>query len=235
MRVRGIVWLILGIAPAALAGEAHVPAAYVTAAQAHSVPPTMLYALSLTESATTLSYGRRPWPWTLNVAGTPHRYKTRDAACGALRRSLKKTRVVDVGIAQLNVRWQRKLFGDGQRFADPCDALDPYANLDAAAGVLARCHGQHPDSWVDAAGCYHRPAGGAPAARYRRSIRRQLAEIGDVVTPAPDGGHSVATHHEPDSSKPAGHTVASANSRSVHAKRVTWINPTHEGDAHALD
>ena len=233
--MRGLVWLLLGLAPAAMAGSPRVPAAYVHAAQAHAVPPVMLYALSLTESATTLSFGRRPWPWTLNVAGTPHRYTTRDAACSALHRALAQTRVVDVGIAQLNVRWQRQLFGDGQRFAEPCDALDPYANLDAAAAVLARCHHQHPDSWLAATGCYHRPAGGAPAARYQRAVRHQLAAIGDGVIPPPEDGHSVATRHRPEHAHPGGHSVATTHNHLNHATRVTWINPTHERQAHALD
>lgn len=156
-------------APAALA--ARVPPAYTEAARAHNVPPVILYALALTESGITLSFGRRPWPWTLNIAGHGKRYPSRGAACRALRAALDRTRLIDVGLGQLNVRWQRVLFGDGRRFDDPCAALNPYANLDAAAGILCECYElEHIDDWIEAAGCYHRPAGGAPAARYRAAF-----------------------------------------------------------------
>ena len=155
----------LALAGAAQAGTHTVPAAYTRAANAHDVPPVMLYALSLTESARSLAIGRRPWPWTLNIGGTGKRYDTRRAACRALTTALQRTRIIDVGLGQLNVHWQKTLFGRGGRFAHPCAALNPYANLDAAAAVLRRCHEQTGASWIIAAGCYHRPAGGAPAGR----------------------------------------------------------------------
>lgn len=168
-------WLIG--ASSAVAGT-DVPEAYVVAAQSHGVPPEVLYALASTESAITLENGRRPWPWTLNVAGKGYYFESRDAACTALYQALGQTQVIDVGIAQLNYRWQPQLFGAGNRFVDPCDALDPYANLDEAAKLL-RSHfdDSGTDDWLVAAGRYHRPAGGAPAARYRRVVAANLARL----------------------------------------------------------
>jgi hypothetical protein len=55
----------------------------------------------------------------------------------------------------------------------PCDALDPYRNLAVTAALLREHHTVTGD-WVLAAGRYHRPAGGAPAARYRAGFSRQL-------------------------------------------------------------
>jgi hypothetical protein len=234
MRARTLIWLACGVAPLALAGAQTVPAAYTNAAHAHQVPPVMLYALSLTESATNLSLGRRPWPWTLNIAGRGERYATRQAACQALTTALKETQVVDVGLSQLNVRWQRRLFGAEGRFAEPCAALNPYANLDAAASIFSRCHQRMEATWVEAAGCYHRPAGGAPAARYRAAFKTELDRLRDNSV-------RVATGSTPGDLKAPETPVSAAqpqvtDTRSATPSRVTWIHPTPDtGRSHALD
>ena len=158
------------------ATAASVPPAYFDAASLHQVPPEVLYAVATAESVVSLKAGRRPWPWTLNVAGESFYFETRQAACDALVLALEETRVVDVGIAQLNVRWQPQLFGAGKRFSHPCDALDPYANLEEAARLL-RGHFDATGDWVQAAGRYHRPAGGDPAARYRRVVAAELERL----------------------------------------------------------
>ncbi|WP_204353753.1 transglycosylase SLT domain-containing protein [Salinisphaera orenii] len=224
--VGGAVLMLAGsvASSAALAstGDSSVPAAYVHAADANDVPPRILYALALTESGATLSTGRHPWPWTLNIHGRGVRYASRAAACSALHTALQQTRVVDVGLGQLNVRWQQRLFGDGQRFADPCAALNPYANLDAAAGVLARCHSDYPDSWVAAAGCYHRPAGGAPAQHYKHAFRGRLARLSGDTAPV-----STQTAHK---------TSNPTQRHTEQAKRLTWVEPQRrDGGPHGLD
>ncbi|MCO7214007.1 MULTISPECIES: transglycosylase SLT domain-containing protein [unclassified Halomonas] len=159
-----------------LANATAVPPAYFDAASLHQVPPEVLYAVATAESAVSLKVGHRPWPWTLNVAGEGFHFATRQAACDALLLALEETRLVDVGIAQLNVRWQPQLFGAGKRFAQPCDALNPYANLEEAARLL-RGHFDAAGDWVQAAGRYHRPAGGEPAARYRRLVAAELERL----------------------------------------------------------
>ncbi|WP_204353775.1 lysozyme family protein [Salinisphaera orenii] len=210
--VGGAIAAVAGsVASAATLAGPGVPPAYVHAARSHDVPPRMLYALALTESGATLSSGRHPWPWTLNIDGRGVRYTSRAAACSALHSALKQTDVVDVGLGQLNVHWQQRLFGDGRRFANPCTALNPYANLDATAGVLARCHDDHPDSWIDAAGCYHRPVGGQAARRYERAFRARLAGLSRDTASAPA---TLAT----DPSGPA----RRAADQSTH---LTWIDP----------
>lgn len=239
LKIRHALWVLALIAPLAAAqgAPASVPPAYRKAAQAHAVPPTMLYALSLTESAARLSYGRRPWPWTLDIDGRGVRYVSRSAACMALHQALHQTTIIDVGLGQLNVHWQRALFGAGGRFAKPCAALDPYANLDAAAALLARCHVVHPASWVQAAGCYHRPAGGPPAARYRRAFKAQLARIGHDSA---DGVRLAAGNRPPGKTNASAHgkPAATVSTRSgaptARVEQVTWINPEPE-DPHGLD
>ena len=162
-----------------------VPPAYTAAALRHAVPPVVLYALAHTESGTALKVGKRPWPWTLNISGRGYRYPNRTQACQALNQALKTTRVIDVGLGQLNIRWNPALFGSEGRFSDPCDALDPYDNLDATAALLRQRfdqddHGNNGD-WGRAAGRDHRPAGGAPAQRYRRAFLAEMKALNSAT------------------------------------------------------
>lgn len=148
------------------------PPAYQLAARDADIPSAVLYAVALQESGVTLRGRRVPWPWTLNVAGQARRFQTREAACADLRRALRevpRTRI-DVGLGQINVGYQTG------RFDHPCELLDPYRNLAIAAAILREHHTPGED-WLLAIGRYHRPAGGAPAARYRRSVHQHLARV----------------------------------------------------------
>lgn len=154
------------------------PPAYQLAAHDAGVPSVVLFAVALQESGTRLQGRLIPWPWTLNIAGSAYRYRTRASACRALRVALSMVDAthVDVGLAQINLGFQR------ERFAEPCDALDPYRNLHAAASIL---HEQHiaGEDWLVAVGRYHRPAGGALASHYRRQVAVRLARVLDAAYP----------------------------------------------------
>lgn len=230
--VTSVLWGLIGTGSSSAASP-DIPAAYVVAAQNNDIPPAVLYAVASTESLVSLDKGRRPWPWTLNVAGEPMRFGDQASACAALLDSLEQTRVIDVGIAQLNYRWQPQLFGEGRRFADPCAGLDPYANLDEAANLI-RQHYEASGDWVMAAGRYHRPAGGKPAARYRENVREALARLGsDPTLGADDTGMRLA--FEASSSRPAQTDIATtaavatppAGSRATPTDNsLVWITPT---------
>ncbi|KLN58369.1 transglycosylase SLT domain-containing protein [Variovorax paradoxus] len=166
----------LALAAGLLAAVAHAqeipPPAYQLAAQRAGIPPAVLYAVALQESGIRRSGRLVPWPWTLNVAGQSHRYATRADACTGLQQALRAapgTRI-DVGLGQINLGYQQ------QRYARPCDLLDPYDNLRIAAEILQEQYVPGED-WLLAIGRYHRPAGGEPAARYRRSVSRHLARV----------------------------------------------------------
>ena len=75
-----------------------------------------------------------------------------------------------MGLGQINLGYQR------HRYRRVCDVLDPYRNLAFAADILREQHSPG-DDWLLAIGRYHRPAGGAPAARYRHSVSRHLARV----------------------------------------------------------
>ncbi|PSU45807.1 hypothetical protein C9J12_21195 [Photobacterium frigidiphilum] len=140
--------------------SAFIPSLYVTVAVTEDLPAKELYILAITESKVMLTNGVvRPWPWTLNVKGQSYYYQTRQEACQSLTSFLTQTALVDIGLTQLNWRYQ------GDHFDKPCDVFEPLANLTHAARLLKqgkRLRG----SWVKAAGWFHRPAGGAPAERY---------------------------------------------------------------------
>ena len=148
------------------------PPAYQLAAQRAGIPTTVLYAVALQESGVRRNGRIVPWPWSLNVAGQSHRYATRADACAGLQQAIRATphTRIDAGLGQINLGYHQ------QRYSTACDLLDPYRNLAIAAEIL---HEQHTpgEDWLLAIGRYHRPAGGEPAARYRRSVSRHLARV----------------------------------------------------------
>ena len=179
IRCTGAVLLLAtgGWALAALAREVPPPA-YQLAAHRADVPAAVLYAVALQESGAMLRGRLIPWPWTLNVAGTPQRYATRAEACAGLHRALAHTPAnrIDAGLGQVNLGYHT------HRYTQPCELLDPYRNLAIAAEILREQHTPGED-WLLAIGRYHRPAGGAPAARYLRSVHRHLTRVLDPGGP----------------------------------------------------
>ncbi|WP_349608021.1 lytic transglycosylase domain-containing protein [Cupriavidus sp. DF5525] len=148
------------------------PPAYQIAAQQAGVPSPVLYAVALQETGTRLRGRLIPWPWTLNVAGRSERYATPAQTCAGLRRALARIPAnrIDAGLGQVNLGYQ------AHRYSHPCELLDPYRNLAIAAQILKEQHIEGED-WLVAIGRYHHPAGGAPAARYRRSVRQYLVRV----------------------------------------------------------
>lgn len=153
------------------------PPAYQRAAAGSAIPVDILWAVAKVESNFKIKIGVYPWPWTLNVAGKAMYFRTRDEACNAALVGLEKHGKygVDIGLTQQNWGYVGKDF-----YSHPCDALDPNDNLRTASIRLKQCYAEHSD-WVMAAGCYHRPAGGEPAQRYRESIRKKLAAFGSPL------------------------------------------------------
>nr|AEY78198.1 hypothetical protein [Aliivibrio fischeri] len=151
--------------------RASVPPLYQSIAYQWGIPPEVLYALALGESQTRLKNGQiRPWPWTLNVKGTPYYYADKGAACQALTGFLRQTEIIDIGLTQHNWRWQK------DHFDSPCSVFDPVVNLNHAARLLREGNQQH-GNWVKAAGYFHRPAGGQIARRYEMKFAAHLKRL----------------------------------------------------------
>lgn len=155
-----------------------IPPGYHLVASESGVPAEALYSVSLAETSRKLPHGERPWPWTLNVAGKGYRYNTRQEAYDALLSFMRRypLKRIDVGIAQVNLGW------NGRYFSSYWEALEPYTNLRVAARILKSCYDSNPGSWIQAAGCYHHPAGGRPARNYKAIVKRKLATL-DLSTP----------------------------------------------------
>ncbi|HGA5968782.1 TPA: lytic transglycosylase domain-containing protein [Salmonella enterica subsp. enterica serovar Java] len=187
-----------------------VPDGYRQVAGEYGVPAEALYSVSLAESSRRLPQGERPWPWTLNVAGKGYRYATREEAYQALLGFMRRypLRRIDVGIAQVNLGW------NGGYFRNYREALEPYTNLRAAAQILRHCYDLNPGSWLQAAGCYHHPAGGKPARTYRAIVQRKLA----TITPA--GAHPLSTVSSSPSSVPVTATETA----------LRWAEPQMPGE-----
>jgi hypothetical protein len=171
MAVMSATLLTVGEIASASAQEVPPPA-YQLAARRAGIPVAVLYAVALQESGMRWKGRLVPWPWSLNVAGQAQRYTNRADACAGLHRALAQvpsTRV-DVGLGQINLGYQK------QRYAQPCDLLDPYANLTLVADIL---HEQHVpgENWLMAIGRYHHPAGGEVAARYQHSVSQHLDRV----------------------------------------------------------
>ncbi|AFO50047.1 MULTISPECIES: lytic transglycosylase [Pseudomonas] len=171
--------LILALALAcatAVHADALPPPAYQLAAARAGIPASVLFAIALQESGTPLRGHLMPWPWTLNVAGTPQRFARRDEACAALKQALIRhdPKRIDVGLGQTNLGYHP------DRYRSACEALDPRANL-AVTAELLRAHYADSGDWVVAAGRYHRPAGGKPAAQYRRQFSQHWQRVQALV------------------------------------------------------
>lgn len=168
----GAFWCWVAIWAAHAQAKDIPPPAYQLAAHEANIPSAVLYAIALQESGAILRGRRIPWPWTLNVAGQPHRFQTRSAACAHLQSALLEVSAtrIDVGLGQINVGYH------AHRVARPCDLLDPYRNLSIAAVILSEQHTPGAD-WLLTIGRYHRPAGGAPAARYRSDVYQHLTGV----------------------------------------------------------
>ena len=153
--------------------HASVPVGYQQVADAYDLPPEVLYAVALTESARQVdSTGNvRPWPWTLNVQGRGHFFASREEAEAALQQHFDQGRTsIDIGLMQVNWRYHR------QRLGSPQLALDPYHNLRVAAEILRDCH-QSRKNWWAAVGCYHAPNNPQRAARYRARVRAHWRRV----------------------------------------------------------
>lgn len=147
-----------------------VPDGYVTVARQHAIPPLILFAVALQESE--MMFGSKqilPWPWTLNVKGTPFRYQTRIAAETALKSFLRgQTTLVDIGLMQ--VCWH--YFSD--RLRTPAIALEPYWNLRVGASIL-RDHFLDTANWIVAIGRYHSPGDPNRANNYAKGVMARVA------------------------------------------------------------
>lgn len=168
--MKSLVAVSLTAAMAALAAQAQgneIPMAYREVAERNGIPPAILYSIALAESGRSAAGSgvARPWPWIVNVRGQGRYLPTRRSAWRLIIAAIASdTPSVDIGLMQVNWRYHR------HRLKNPWRALDPVANLSAAAEILIECRARWSDWWA-AVGCYHAPSDPERAARYRDRVR----------------------------------------------------------------
>jgi Transglycosylase SLT domain len=143
-----------------------VPSAYRLIAAEYGIPVQLFYAVALAESGKTIESmkHRRPWPWTLNIAGQGVYFSSRWQAWRALDQSLRSGQdSVDIGLMQVNWRFHEERLGSSWL------ALEPHHNLAVGAEILRRCYLERRDWWASV-GCYHAPSDNNRAQRYRAQV-----------------------------------------------------------------
>lgn len=156
--------------------EELLPPVYRRIAAEKEIPAEVFYAVALAESGKTIpsTSSRRPWPWTLNIAGEGLYFNSRWAAWHALDESLRAGQdSVDIGLMQVNWHFHKRKLGNTWL------ALDPTHNLNVGADILKDCYQKRRDWWASV-GCYHAPGDQARARRYRERVVALWRELPGV-------------------------------------------------------
>ncbi|CAM5558612.1 transglycosylase SLT domain-containing protein [Eoetvoesiella caeni] len=146
------------------------------AGKAVGIDPPLIYSIALAESAYGQGKGRlSPHPWTLRTKTATYA-DTRIEAEAVLKSYLDSGRkLVDVGLMQINVRW------NGHRVGSPLELLDPYTNVLVGAQILAEAIGSSPKDLELGIGRYHNWDDDARARNYGArvlAIYRNVVHLG---------------------------------------------------------
>lgn len=182
-----LICLIFFAAHAAIADPADLCRdAAIAAANHYGIPPTVMLAITLTETGRSQAGALQPWPWAINHAGDGAWYATQDEALAAIEGlTAQGLRNFDVGCFQLNHRWHAGAFTSAK------DMMAPARNADYAARYLLDKYAET-QNWGLAAAAYH---SGTPqyASQYQARFEAILANL------------------PPDSAQGGSITVADAN------------------------
>ena len=143
--------LLSALRPAAAARVDVSGSVFSTVGRAKGIDPLILYAVALAESAfhqqglATV----RPWQFALRTSSRAYYGETYEDAARELRRMLKSTDSVDIGLMQINWRWH------GHRVRRPEDLLDVRTNVSVAADILKERLAASRNNWAQALAQYH--------------------------------------------------------------------------------
>lgn len=170
--------LLLPAAPALAAPSpfAQCEAAIRHAERLYHIPSRVLPSIGRVETGRTdpATGAVRPWPWSIDVGGTPSFFDTKAEAVAAVEAlQARGVRSIDVGCMQVN------LMHHPNAFASLSDAFDPQTNADYAARFLSALHRQT-GSWPLAVAYYHSQTA-ILAEAYERRV------YGRLVQPVPGG------------------------------------------------
>lgn len=145
-------------------------------ARQHGIDPALLYAVALAESANAEAGMLQPWPYTLRVLTEPGHYaSTRHDAERVLQGYLQIHRSIDVGIMQVNTRW------NGHRVERVEDLLDPHVGLLVGAEILREAIDSAPGDLVLGVGRYHNWQDEARARNYGERVLAIYRNIKAII------------------------------------------------------
>ncbi len=148
------------------------------AAEEFDVPFAVLWSITRTETGRYKDGKLNPWPWTVNMEGKGHWFKTRRAAQAYAAREFERgARSFDVGCFQINYKWH------GASFRSIDQMFDPIENARYAAAFLARLY-RESGNWSIAAGAYHSRTQEF-SKRYRARFDRIHANYGSTEDGSP--------------------------------------------------
>lgn len=139
----------------------------------YGIDPVLLYAVSLTESGFAVNGKKqiKPWPWTLAYPGGAFFAATkRDAELELKRLQSLGISSIDVGLMQVNLRWNSHLTKDK-------DVFDPKTNLRIGSEILRKALTSSPGDLVDGIGRYHTWTANSRQAGYALKVLRTYKRI----------------------------------------------------------
>jgi len=117
----------------------------------YGIPKHLLRAISVTESGRWHKEEKKmlPWPWTINVEGKGHFFKTKHDAITAVKRLQEQgKRSIDIGCMQVNLRHHP------EAFPSVVQGFDMANNVGYAAKLL-KSHYNNYGNWEKAISAYH--------------------------------------------------------------------------------
>ncbi|MFZ7320559.1 transglycosylase SLT domain-containing protein [Comamonas jiangduensis] len=169
----------LGLAklPSAVAGQKFTlkGSLFARVGSESNLDPYLLYAIALAESSRGVDKGFvSPWMYALR-ASKPHYPKTLVDAKEKLASILRtEGNLVDIGLMQINYRW------NGHKVRHPNELLDPYTNLTVAADTLRAALRSSPSDLELGIGRYHHWENQARSLNYGQrvlAIRKNLIAL----------------------------------------------------------
>lgn len=139
----------------------------------YGIDPVLLYAVSLTESGFSLKGKKliKPWPWTLAYPGGAFFAATKkDAELELKRLQSLGISSIDVGLMQVNLRWNGHLTKDK-------DVFDPKTNLRIGSEILRKALASSPGDLADGIGRYHTWTANSRQAGYALKVLRTYKRI----------------------------------------------------------
>lgn len=134
-------------------------------ARKHGLSPYLLYAVALVESSRGNGLLVAPWPWAINHAGHSTYHLNRASALHEISTlQAKGQHSMDIGLMQINLRWQ------GQRVNHVHQLLDPKTNVEIGAQILSEALSTAPGDPILGVGRYHAWNNKAEAYRYGRRV-----------------------------------------------------------------